>query len=248
MGESGHEIIREDVRMEPCGAVEVPASELTELGTAIGGQRRKAGMGRKLINFGGNVVFVVLIFCMAVLVISMIQSRMLGNVPTLGGYQMYIVLGGSMSPTFEAGSLAFVEPTDARNIVEGDIITYVSKGDSFTTHRVMEVNHFGDELAFTTRGDANLVNDSSLVYPENLVGRVVYAMPYAGFLMDFGQTPAGLLSLIIAPGLFIIAFEVRNIMHCSAQLEEEKEKKLGPKGQEEKQEPQKEQDQKKAEL
>jgi len=227
MGETGNGIIRDESWAEPGNGVDVPVVEVTEPAATVTHKPRIAGWGRKLLALGGNVLFVFLVFCMAVLVISMIQSRMLGNVPTLGGYQMYIVLGGSMSPTFEAGSLAFVEPTNAQNIVEGDIITYVSKGDSFTTHRVMEVNHFGDELAFTTRGDANLVNDPSLVYPENLVGRVVYALPYAGFLMDYGQTPLGLLSLIIAPGLFIIAFEVRNILQCTAKLEEEKKQKLG---------------------
>ena len=182
------------------------------------------GFAGKFFNFLGNVAFVALIFMMAVLVFTLVQTRLTGGPPTMFGHQMFIVQGGSMSPAFEAGSLAFIRPVDAYTVKVGDVITYVTQGDSFTTHRVAAVNMDGGELSFTTRGDANLVDDSLPVYPENLVGKVVQTLPYAGFVLSYGQTPTGVLLMVIIPGIFVIAFELRNLFHYAAELEEEKKK------------------------
>lgn|GEM_PF-1734986 len=187
-------------------------------------EAKKSSMLRKTVRFFGSAAFFTLLAMMMFLVFTMVQSRIIGAPPTIAGHQMYIVLGGSMSPTFEAGSLAFVKPLDPATIAAGDIITYNTGGESLTTHRVMEVHEADGQRSFTTRGDANLINDTLPVLPENVVGKVVYALPYAGFLMSYGQTPTGVLTLIIIPGLIIIAFELRNLFQCAAEWEKEKEK------------------------
>ena len=184
----------------------------------------KSNALRTTFNILCNGAFALLLLTMVFLVFTMVQSRLIGGPPSVAGYQMYIVQGGSMSPAFEAGSLAFLKPVQSQNIAIGDIITYRSAGggDTLTTHRVMEVNRDGGSLSFTTRGDANLVNDSLPVYPENIVGRIVYAVPYAGYLMNFGQSKTGIMALVFIPGAFIIAFELRNLFRIAAEWEAQK--------------------------
>ena len=170
-----------------------------------------------------NTLFILALVFMAVLVFSLLQSRVTGSPPTIAGHHLYVVLSGSMSPAFEAGSLVVVRPAEAEEIAVGDIITYREPGEGakLTTHRVVEVE---DEngLQFITKGDANEVVDQEPVPAENLVGKVVFAIPYAGYVADFAQSPQGLVTLVIIPGILIIVFEARNLLRYAAELERQK--------------------------
>lgn len=180
-------------------------------------RRKKSGSSgsgfAKTASVAGNILFVVLLLFMATLSFFLIQSRISGGVPKVAGYQMYIVLSGSMNPEFDTGSLAFVKETPTEQLIVGDIITFRSQSgsDSLTTHRIVEVNR-EEGLRFVTRGDANNVNDPNLVLAENVVGRVTGSIPYVGYVMSFVQTRQGLILLIFVPGVLIILFELGKIM------------------------------------
>jgi signal peptidase len=178
---------------------------------------------KRLTALLANTAFILTLVLMAVLVISLLQSRFTGGPPTIAGHRLYVVLSGSMSPAFEAGSLVVVRPAEAEEIAVGDIITYREPGEGakLTTHRVVEVE---DEngLQFITKGDANEVVDQEPVPAENLVGKVVFAIPYAGYVADFAQSPQGLVTLVIIPGILIIVFEARNLLRYAAELERQK--------------------------
>jgi len=189
------------------------------------GRGKKSGI-TKFFSIIGNIVFIGLLLMMAVLSFFLIQSRISGGVPQVAGYQMYIVLSGSMSPEFDTGSLAFVRETSPMEIVVGDIITFRRHpgSDSLTTHRVVEVIR-EDGLRFVTRGDANNVNDPNPVPAENIVGRVTGSVPYVGYILDFVQTRQGLILLIFVPGVLIIVFELGKILSYLKQGESSKKKK-----------------------
>lgn len=177
------------------------------------GKKEKSGGLNKAANIIGNVIFALLLLMMATLSIFLIQSRISGGAPQVAGYQMYIVLSGSMNPEFDTGSLAFVKETPPEQIVVGDIITFRSSSgsDSLTTHRVVEVMR-EQGLQFVTRGDANNVNDPNPVPAENIVGRVTGSVPYLGYLFNFVQTRQGLILLIFVPGVLIIVYELGKIL------------------------------------
>ncbi len=194
-------------------------------------KRRKGGGGsRNILGFFGNMLFIILLLFMATLSFFLIQSRLSGGAPEVAGYQMYIVLSGSMSPEFDTGSLAFVRETDTNQLVVGDIITYRSHADSdsLTTHRIVEIRRNGD-TRFVTRGDANNVNDPTPVPVENVVGRVTGSVPYVGYLLDFVQTRMGLILLIFVPGLLIILYELGKIMKYVTQGRNNKKSKADKK-------------------
>ena len=173
----------------------------------------------------GNVVFYLLLLAMAVLLFFLFQSRLTGGAPHVFGHQVYIVYGGSMSPAFEVGSLVIVEPVEPADIEVGDIITYGTEGSVYTTHRVTQVHGSGSNLSFTTRGDANEVEDPGVVAADEVRGRVVAAVPYLGYMLDFVRSKNGLLFLIIIPGLVIIVLEVIKIFRISAEMQRDEEEK-----------------------
>lgn len=181
-------------------------------------KKKSRGRFKGFFSIFGNVVFVVLLLVMAGLSFFLIQSRVSGGVPQVAGYQMYIVLSGSMSPEFDSGSLVFVREKEPEQLVVGDIITFrsINDPDSLTTHRIVEVQR-DDGLRFITRGDANNVNDPIPVPADSVVGQVTGDVPYVGYLLNFVQTPQGLVLLIFVPGVLIILFELNKIFRYLTQ-------------------------------
>jgi signal peptidase len=198
--------------------------------TAVVKQTGPFAAARKIALFAGQLLFACIMLLMAVLVFFLLQSRMAGGVPAVAGHQLYIVEGGSMSPTFELGSIVLVRPLEATAIQAGDIITYrdpdPERGGTIVTHRVIAVQPT-DPVSFTTRGDANDADDPLPVPGTNLIGRVTYSVPYLGYLFSFVRTERGILLLIIVPAVLIIASELRKLMRYAQALDREKQLKGG---------------------
>lgn len=80
--------------------------------------------------------------------------------PGLMGYQRYVITGGSMSGTFEKGSVAFEKAVPVSDLRVGDVVTYQPPANSgvttLVTHRIVKVGTGRDGVpAFRTKGDAN---------------------------------------------------------------------------------------------
>lgn len=132
--------------------------------------------------------------------------------PSLFGFERYVITGGSMSGTFEKGSIAFERPVPVADLAVGDVITYLPPADSgvstLVTHRITQIEP-GESGAriFTTQGDANPDPDpwefSLLSGTQPVVEQTV---PYVGFafmaladretrMLVIG-VPAGLIALV----------------------------------------------------
>lgn len=127
------------------------------------------------------------------------------RIPT--GLRIFLVESGSMRPAIPVGAVVLSHETDL--IKAGDIITFKRQiGDaSFVTHRVKEVR---DGMIFT-QGDANNARDDGYVLRSQVLGKVIFALPYLGYLLIFIKTLPGTLIFIGIPAIFIILEELRNI-------------------------------------
>ncbi len=124
------------------------------------------------------------------------------NLP--GGYKLFTVQSGSMQPAFKIGSLVVVKP--AGEYVIGDVITF-KNAPTPTTHRIQNIS----EGIYTTKGDANDAPDSEPARREQILGKVVLAVPYAGFPVAFAKSKEGFMLLIVIPATIIIYGEILNI-------------------------------------
>jgi signal peptidase len=107
-----------------------------------------------------------------IIIVGIVGLRVLGFVP-------YAVKTGSMEPTIHTGSLTYVDTHyDVKKIKEKDIIAFKLSDDLFVTHRVAEVH---DDY-FVTKGDANNTVDNRYVYDDEIIGKVVFSIPYLGML------------------------------------------------------------------
>jgi signal peptidase len=107
--------------------------------------------------------------------------------PALAGYQRYAIVSGSMTGTYDRGSVVFDEVVPVADLKVGDVITYRPPAGSgpkgLVTHRIAAITlDRGGSRIYRTKGDANAVADPwtfTLAGPEQ--ARVRASVPYLGF-------------------------------------------------------------------
>lgn len=130
-------------------------------------------------------------------------------VPRLGGATPYTVLTGSMAPHYPPGTLVVARPVDPADVRVGDVVTIQLESGrrEYVTHRVVQIEHtLTGKTLFRTQGDANPVADLDLRRPEQVRGRLWYAVPVLGRLgglLDPQEREHGIQT--VAAGLLLYA-------------------------------------------
>jgi signal peptidase len=123
------------------------------------------------------------------------------------------VMSGSMEPAIHAGDVVVareIEPLDAR---PGDIVTFRDheRDNVLVTHRVRSMRRKGDKVQFVTKGDANNSSEHWQVGVDGSIGRTLFRLPALGHVFAFGQTPTGILVLVLVPLLLLGTLEIASI-------------------------------------
>lgn len=124
---------------------------------------------------------------------------------SIGGYRVYDILTGSMSPTIKPGSLVVVKEVSPNEIKTNDVITFKSDiTNNVTTHRAIKIMNNNGNLEFVTKGDANNTQDPLPLNEKLLVGKVKFQIPYVGGILRIIQNNKFIFIVIL---LFIIAVD-----------------------------------------
>lgn len=119
---------------------------------------------------------------------------------------------GSMEPKIKVASLVLITKTDVTKLKIGDIINFLPTGSNISiTHRIADITVKDNQISFTTKGDANNINDIDPVPAQNVTGKVVLSIPYLGYFYTFIKTPVGFIVAVILPALYILISEFLNI-------------------------------------
>jgi signal peptidase len=126
------------------------------------------------------------------------------TVPVLFGYHTYTVNGGSMEPAVHSGSVAVTAPTASQGLKVGDVIGYRSSSDvKPVLHRIIRIDDKDGKRLFVTQGDQNRTPDAEPVALKGPGDRLVYSVPYAGYVLNFAGTVTGRAALIGGPLLLL---------------------------------------------
>ena len=128
--------------------------------------------------------------------------------PRFFGYETYRIVSPSMAPAIPQGSLVLVREAEGEEIAEGEIIAFYRNG-AVVVHRALENDPSRETII--TKGDANAEADlEDLAYPE-VIGRVVFHLPYLGDLAEYLTGPEGraYLLLLIGSGAFCFVLSER---------------------------------------
>ncbi|MGE3857476.1 MAG: signal peptidase I [Dehalococcoidia bacterium] len=174
-------------------------------GHSVGSDSLLAGLGRTLrARETWRVASRQLLMVVSALVTL---SVLAAAVPTFFGMDSFIIDGGSMRPAVPAGALVVAKRVDPAAVQPGDIITFrhSTSPDTPVTHRVVKVLREADGTTnLLTKGDANSTADPEPVATDLPVSRMVYSLPYAGYVLEFSRTTAGKGTLIVVPALLLL--------------------------------------------
>ena len=132
--------------------------------------------------------------------------------PITGNIKILTVLSGSMAPAIKTGSVVVVKPVGEYKI--GDVITFgpMSKTKAPTTHRIYNIKIESGEPVYVTKGDTNNAPDTREIKKNDIVGKVLFTVPFAGYGIDFARKPLGFALIIIIPAAVIIGDEIKKII------------------------------------
>jgi signal peptidase len=134
------------------------------------------------------------------------------SLPILFGCRSLVVMSGSMEPAISTGSVVVVRRIPAAEIAVGDVVSFHSpETGSVLTHRVQAVAVGEGPIEVETRGDANTGTESWAIEPAGTVGRLVFEIPYLGYLLAPLQGAAPRLLLVVAPALLLGGFLLADI-------------------------------------
>lgn len=154
-----------------------------------------------------KIIYYLILAVIAIVALFLIFSV----VPIKGGYKTLVVLSGSMEPKIHTGSVVAVKP--AREYKVGDVITFGenTKTKTPTTHRIYEIKETGGVKSYITKGDANNAPDQKPITQAEILGKVLFSIPYAGYGVAAAQKPIGFLLIVIIPAVIIIYEEIQKI-------------------------------------
>jgi signal peptidase I len=133
--------------------------------------------------------------------------------PTLLGYRVMAVNGGSMEPSIPLGSIAVTKLEAAQDVAMGDVILVNGEGDGKARflHRVEQLREEDGQRLARTHGDANDEVDPEWVVLEGRIPTLSWSMPLVGFLMTALLTPIGWVSLVLLPAGLTCGAMLRSI-------------------------------------
>ena len=163
----------------------------------------------------------------SVLVLLTVVLTPAGQVPQIFGFSVFRVMTGSMEPEIPEDSMLLVRKTPPEEIKEGDVISFFSPDPTLegavNTHRVQRVEQHDGDIWFTTKGDANAIED---IYPPDdslLVGRVVFQSYGLGKAVSLLSNPLVFGAIILLPLLIILLMNLYRAVRLAADISKKEE-------------------------
>lgn len=156
------------------------------------------GGGRRALRALGAVATATCLLLAAILLI-----------PAALGYQRYVIVSGSMTGTYDRGSIVFDREVPVSGLKVGDVITYEpppgASSEKLITHRIAWIGTDKQgQRTFRTKGDANETADPwtfNLDKPEQ--AEVAFSVPYVGYALAALSIPTVRMLAIGVPAVLV---------------------------------------------
>lgn len=173
-----------------------------------------------------NIAAICLI-AMSIFVLLAVVLTPAGQIPQVMGFSVLRVLTGSMKPEIPEDSMLLVQKTDAASLQVGDVISFFSPDPSLNgalnTHRIVDIAEADGSLQFTTKGDANLIEDQYPVDESRVVGKVIFVSTRLGKLLRLISNPLVFGVAVLVPLVLILVGNLVSALKSAARLAKEEE-------------------------
>ena len=171
-----------------------------------------------LVKFITDLMFIVLLAFLLIILFYNLYVRKYGTPDKPPLITAYVIISPSMVPTINVLDAVVSVRPDTDKVSSGDIITFDS-GDArykglTVTHRVLKADGVGDERIFNTKGDNNTTPDATTVGAKNVLGKVVFIIPFLGYLQFFLTKYYGWILLVVLPCVGMIMYDVYKLSNA----------------------------------
>jgi len=157
----------------------------------------KAGPLRRATRFAGRTYLAAALALIVLLAFPLILA--------LFGFRAYVIYGGSMGASLPNGSIGITRRIEAESIRVGDVVALRKSAQSLPVlHRVVAIDTRGGTRKFTTQGDANAAPDPDPVGLEGPGDKIVFSIPWLGYLVHFARGAVGRALLLIVPSSLLV--------------------------------------------
>lgn len=143
-------------------------------------------------------------------------------VPSFLGYDRYSIVSGSMTGTYDKGSVVFDKPKPTSQLKVGDVITYtppIQTGvNHLVTHRIHSIKLADDGVTrvYRTKGDFNPGADPwTFALNAPTQNTVRFSVPYVGYALIALANPHIRMYIIGVPALLIALLSVLDLFDIS---------------------------------
>ena len=168
-------------------------------------------MAKRIWNIVTTVILILLLAVIAIIYI-----------PKFLGKEPMIVLSGSMEPTYHVGSLLYVDDVAESDLEVGDAITFYLDSDTLVTHRIVSIDE--EAGTYTTKGDANEVDDGNALTYDQILGEPVFNIPKLGYLAAKLSSTSGKIIYITIIVVDVILMYMGDLIFAKEQKEKDKDK------------------------
>ena len=174
---------------------------------AVGAECVHHGFAAKLFC----LILMIAATVMTVCALSIVFKKLVIKEKTAGlfGYTTFVVSSGSMQPNIQADDIIVVKKVSEEEIALGDIITFFDGTGEIITHRIAGIASVHGINYYTTKGDANNVDDVERITYDNIIGRYDFKIPYGGRIVRAFASPAGI-AVFVLPLLSAVSFMIRD--------------------------------------
>ena len=165
-------------------------------------------------------VFVLLVICATFLLYYFVATKVFVYFGSKyePKFSLYTIISPSMTPNINVYDVIVdVRVDNPEDIEIGDVITFYSDSPELhggtITHRVISIIKDSEgNYSYQTKGDNNLVEDSTTVPYDKIVGKVALRIPQLGKVQFFLASSYGWLLLIMIPALYIIFKDINRLI------------------------------------
>ena len=132
-----------------------------------------------------------------------------------------------MKPEIPEDSMLLIQKADAASLQVGDVISFFSPDPSLNgalnTHRIVGIAEVDGSLQFTTKGDANLIEDQYPVDESRVVGKVLFVSTRLGKLLRLISNPLVFGLAVLLPLVLMLIGNLVSAVKAAARLAREEE-------------------------
>lgn len=177
----------------------------------ISNKQRILNSFNKIYKAVSNILFVVVACLLVTVLFYSFYTKKFGTNGKTPIVSAYVIISPSMVPTVNVNDAVIAIKPSVDNLSKNDIITFKSNDVRYSgltvTHRIINVFNEGT-VSYQTKGDSNTTADDAYVPIKNVIGKVVFVIPFLGYVRAFLTMPVGWILMIALPCVLIIIYDI----------------------------------------